>query len=96
MSLQIAANHISQTPGICGGKPCIAGHRIRVQDVAIEYEWQGFSPEEICQQHPGLCLAEVHAALSYYYDHRDQILAEIAADQQAAEQFKRRHPDAVR
>ena len=68
------------TYGICGGRPCIRGHRIRVQDIAIEHEWQALSPEEICHQHPGLTLAEVFAALAYYYDHRDEILADIEAD----------------
>ena len=62
--------HIVKTPGTCGGRARIDGHRIRVQDVAIEYEWQGLSPEEMCHEHPGLTLAQVHAALAYYYDHR--------------------------
>jgi uncharacterized protein (DUF433 family) len=76
---------IVKTPGVCGGTPRIDGHRIRVQDVAIEHEWQGLSPDEICREHPGLTLAQVHAALSYYYDHRAEILAEIEADRRAAE-----------
>jgi uncharacterized protein (DUF433 family) len=28
-------NHIEITPGVCGGKPRVAGHRIRVQDIAV-------------------------------------------------------------
>ena len=39
--------HIDATPGVCGGKPRIAGHRIRVQDVVICHEQQGMSPDEI-------------------------------------------------
>lgn len=80
--------HIVKTPGICGGRARIDGHRIRVQDVAIEYEWQGLSPEEICHEHPGLTLAQVHAALAYYYDYRDEILAEIKRDEALVEEFK--------
>ena len=87
---------IVRTPGICGGRPCIEGHRIRVQDVAIEYERQSLSPEEICQQHPGLTLAQVHTALAFFYDHRDEIISEIEADRAAAEVFKGRFPDQVR
>ena len=87
---------IVRTPGICGGRPCIEGHRIRVQDVAIEYEWQSLSPEEICQQHPGLTLAQVHAALAFFYEHRDEIISEIEADRAAVEVFKSRFPDQVR
>ena len=84
--------HIVKTPGTCGGRARIDGHRIRVQDVAIEYEWQGLSPEEICHEHPGLTLAQVHAALAYYYDHRDEVLAEIKADEVLVEEFKTKLP----
>ena len=80
--------HIVKTPGICGGRPRIDGHRIRVQDIVMEYEWQGLSPEEICHEHPGLTLAQVHAALAYYYDHRDEVLAEIKADEDFVEELK--------
>lgn len=96
MSTDIQHAEITKTPGVCGGRPRIAGHRIRVQDIVIEYEWQGLSPEEICQQHPGLSLAEVHAALTFYYEHRAEITAEIEADRKADEEFRRRHPDSIR
>jgi uncharacterized protein (DUF433 family) len=87
---------IVRTQGICEGRPCIEGHRIRVQDVAIEYERQSLSPEEICQQHPGLTLAQVHTALAFFYDHRDEIISEIEADRAEVEVFKSRFPDQVR
>lgn len=76
-----AEARIVKTPGVCGGRARIDGHRIRVQDIAIEHEWQGLSPEEICHEHSALSLAEVHAALAYYYDHRDEVHAEIQADE---------------
>jgi uncharacterized protein (DUF433 family) len=95
MSVATAYAHIVRTPGICGGRPRIEGHRVRVQDVAIEHTWQGLSPEEICEQHPGLTLAEVHSALAFYHDHREEILAEIEADERAAEAFLRDHPEAA-
>ena len=37
----------------------------------------GWSPEEIHFQHPHLSLAQIHAALGYYYDHRDELDAEV-------------------
>ncbi|MHB1037813.1 MAG: DUF433 domain-containing protein [Pirellulales bacterium] len=64
--------HIEATPGTCGGVPRIAGTRIRVQDVVLWTE-QGLSPDEIVSGYPHLTLADVHAALAYYYDHREQI-----------------------
>ncbi|MEK7732296.1 MAG: DUF433 domain-containing protein, partial [Planctomycetota bacterium] len=33
--------HIEATPGVCGGRPRIAGHRIRVQDIAVWHESWG-------------------------------------------------------
>jgi uncharacterized protein (DUF433 family) len=96
MNTGVIYAHIAKNPGICGGRPCIEGHRIRVQDIAVEHEWQALTPEEISHQHPGLTLAEVHAALTYYYDHREEILAEIEADRLRADDFQRRHPDSTR
>jgi len=65
--------HIKITPDVCGGKPCIAGHRIRVQDIVIDYEFLSMSPEEILSAYPGITLADVHAALAYYYDNKEEI-----------------------
>jgi uncharacterized protein (DUF433 family) len=95
VSMQTAYAHITRTPGICGGRPRIDGHRVRVQDVAVEHERQALSPEEICHQHPGLTLAEVYSALAYFHDHRDEILADLEADRLAVEDFQKAHPDGV-
>jgi len=38
----------------------------------------GWSAEEICKNHPHLSLAQIYAALSYYYDHKEEIDADIA------------------
>ncbi len=88
MSTGLGYAHITKTPGICGGRARIDGHRIRVQDVAIDYERLGMSPEEICQQHPGLSLAQVHSALAYYFDHREEIIAEIESDRAAEDRCR--------
>ena len=73
----ISSEHIQITPGVCGGKPHIAGHRIRVQDVVAWHEHQGMSPDEIVYHYPSLTLADVHAALAYYYDHLEEIRQQI-------------------
>jgi uncharacterized protein (DUF433 family) len=39
--------HITKTSGVCGGRVCIAGHRIRVMDIVVWHEMRGMSPEEI-------------------------------------------------
>ncbi|HEY5868666.1 MAG TPA: DUF433 domain-containing protein [Candidatus Tectomicrobia bacterium] len=90
--LPASVEHIVVTPSICGGKPRIAGHRIRVQDVAIWHERLGYSVEEIIAHYPQLTLAEVHAALAYYYDHCDAIRRDIDDDRLFVEALKKLHP----
>ncbi len=62
--------HIAKTPGLCGGRACIAGHRIRVQDIVVLYEMREMSPGEIVAEYPGISLADVYAALAYFHDNR--------------------------
>jgi uncharacterized protein (DUF433 family) len=71
--------HIESRTGVCGGKPCIAGTRVRVQDIYVWHELQGRTPEEIVSDFPQLTLADVHAALAYYFDHREEIQREMKA-----------------
>ncbi len=89
---QLIDSHIEITAGTCGGKARVAGHRIRVQDIALWHDFQGQSPEEIVGRFPQLTLADVHAALAYYFDHRDQIQMDITADREFAEQMKKAVP----
>jgi uncharacterized protein (DUF433 family) len=84
----VSAEHIEITPGVCGGKPRIAGHRIKVQHVVVWHERMGQSPDEIVSQHPGITLADVHAALAYYWDHREQIDADIREGQAFADKLR--------
>lgn len=77
--------HIVVTPGVCGGKPRIAGHRLRVQDIAVWHESRGLTPEEIVVHYPHISLADVHAALAYYFDHRAEIRRDIEAGRAHAE-----------
>jgi uncharacterized protein (DUF433 family) len=69
MSINIIKEHIEITPGICGGKPRIAGHPIRVQDIVIWYEQMGMSPDEILYHYPSITLFDIYAALPYYHDY---------------------------
>ncbi len=90
------AEHIVATPGTCGGKPRIAGHRIRVQDVAIWHERLGYSVAEIVAHYPQLALAEVHAALAYYYDHREDIQQDIRNAEALVATLKAQIPSKLR
>lgn len=74
--------YIAIDPAICDGKPVISGTRIRVAQVAIEYDRLGWSPDQIVEAHPHLTLAQVHDALSYYYENRAVLDADISAGQE--------------
>jgi uncharacterized protein (DUF433 family) len=80
--------YVISTPGVCGGKPCIAGTRIRVWDIAVLAQ-SGYSPDEILTSFPHLTLADVYAALAYYYDNREAIDRAAAEDEQFAESLRR-------
>jgi len=83
----IEKQHIESTPEICGGKPRIAGHRIRVQDIVLWTE-QGQSADEIVSSFPQLTLADVYAALAFYHDHQAAIDADIRHDEEVIARFK--------
>jgi len=72
------ATYITARPGAQGGEPCISGTRIPVWVLAAMYK-QGDTATDILAAYPNLNAAQVHAALSYYYEHRSEVDAVIAA-----------------
>jgi uncharacterized protein (DUF433 family) len=54
--------------------------RIRVSQIVMDYLAHGWSPDEMCRHYPHLTLAEIHAAMMYYYDHQTEIDGEIQAE----------------
>jgi uncharacterized protein (DUF433 family) len=91
-TLPVIREHIVATPDTCGGKPRIAGSRIRVKDVVIWHDRQGMTPAEIVSKWPHLTLSDIHAALAYYHDHREEINTELAADQAWYDEQKAKSP----
>ncbi|NBB84948.1 MAG: DUF433 domain-containing protein [Bacteroidetes bacterium] len=65
-------NRITTRPDVLGGKPCISGRRIAVEHIAIWHERLGQSAVEIASDYD-LHLADVYAALAYYFAHREEI-----------------------
>lgn len=80
--------YISRQKGICGGKPIITGTRMKVSHIAIYYEKMNYQPDEIVRAHPHLTLAQVHDALSYYYDNIEEIDHQIAEERQLIEEMQ--------
>lgn len=93
--LKVKHPYITRKKGVCGGKPIIAETRIKVSQIAIEYERLGWTPDEIIQAHPHLTLAQVHDALSYYYENAEEINADIRAGEQLVEELRKLYPRSV-
>ncbi len=87
-TLPVIGEYIAIKPGHCGGKPHIAGHRIKVQHIAVWHERMGMTPEEIVATYPSITLPAVHAALAYYYGHRAEIDADIEEDRKLVAEFQ--------
>jgi uncharacterized protein (DUF433 family) len=79
---------ITQTPGICGGRPRIAGTGVSVRRIVGEYR-AGYMPEEIQTQIPHLAIAQILAALTYYHANREVMDEAIAADEAEEERLER-------
>ena len=84
MTTKTLDQHIEASLDVAGGKPRIAGHRITVHDIVIWHERLGKSVDEIASDY-GLMLADVHAALAHYCDHRVEIDKDMADGQAFAE-----------
>ncbi len=75
--------HIVRRAGVCGGEPVIRGTRISVRFLATLIRG-GATPEQIILAYPHLGLAQVYDALSYYFDHRQEIDREIEQNRLSA------------
>ena len=64
--------HIEMSAEICGGKPHVAGRRITVQNIVVLHVLHRWTIEDIAAELE-LTPGQIHAALSYYYDHQDVI-----------------------
>jgi uncharacterized protein (DUF433 family) len=64
--------------------------RVRVAQIVMDYLAYGWSPDEMCRQHPDLQPAEAHAAMAYYFNHQDQIEREIQLEWQQVREDRSR------
>jgi uncharacterized protein (DUF433 family) len=96
----LSLDMIVSNPAVRSGRPIIAGTSLRVQDVAAHYLYRHYTPDELAQQLQ-LSLAQVHAALAYYYAHQADIDQQIEQDDQLIREAKerglgQRHPPVLR
>jgi uncharacterized protein (DUF433 family) len=75
------------------GVACIAGTKMKVRQIVIEKNVWGLSSEEIQGGHEHLSLAQIYAALAYYYEHKAEIDAEIEQSKQEVDRQRVQHPN---
>ena len=80
--MKVAHPHVTVNPQICGGSPIIEGTRFPVRSVVSYILHHGLSPEELASRFPHLSLAQIHDALAYYYDNRDEIQQDLDANRE--------------
>ena len=81
---------IEQTPGVCGGQPCVAGTRVPVHRVARYYRL-GYSPEEIVSLLNSLSLPQIYAALAHALANTAEIDQALREEDKAGEQLTQQH-----
>ena len=83
MSTAISSLLVSSSD-VCGGRLRIDGTRVTVNQIATLYK-QGNNAEDIADQYPHLTMAQVYAALSHYHANKEDIDADLIAEEQEAD-----------
>lgn len=94
MSVIQLSGKIETSPGIVGGQPHIAGTRFTVKQIAVWHEFMGMSADEIATEY-GLSLGDIYAALSYFFDHREEIMRAMQAEENLVAAMKNRFPSKI-
>jgi uncharacterized protein (DUF433 family) len=71
------------------GVPILAGTTLKVVELVMAQMAYGWSPEELHFQHPYLSLGQIHSALAYYWDHKEELDADIQRRSHFVEQVRR-------
>ncbi len=74
------------------GVPTIAGTTMKVVELVEEQMAHGSSPAELHFQHPYLTLGQIHSALAYYWDHKDEVDRDIERRLEFVEELRRKTP----
>ncbi len=71
------------------GVPTIEGTTMKVIELVLETTAYGWSPDELQFQHPYLTLGQIHSALAYYWDHKEQLDRDIEQRMERVEEIRR-------
>jgi len=87
--------YITVNKKIRGGEPVITGTGTRVLDIAIRYEVMGITPDDIMAGYPHLNLSQIHDALSYYYEHKEEMDRKWKEAMESVEALKHLYPSVL-
>ena len=76
METVLSINLIASNPAVRNGRPVVAGTGVCVSDIVIGSLFHQRSTDELASDF-ALSLAQIHAALAYYYEHKADIDEEI-------------------
>jgi len=71
------------------GVPFIEGTTVKVIELVLETVAYGWSPDELHFQHPHLTLGQIHSALAYYWDHKEDLDRDIEGRIERIEEIRR-------
>jgi uncharacterized protein (DUF433 family) len=71
------------------GVPLILGTTLKVVELVTAQQAYGWSPEELHVQLPHITMAQIHAALAYYWDHKAELDADMERRLEYAEEMRR-------
>lgn len=84
--VETSYEHIVLDPS---GIPCIEGTTMKVIELVLAQTAYGWSPEELHINFPHLTLGQIHSALAYYWDHREELDRDIERRMTHIEQLRR-------
>ncbi len=94
MSVNNLDKRIETRKGVLGGKPCITERRIAVEHIAIWHERLGLSVDQIAGEY-NLELADIYAALAYYFAHRQDIDQTIQKGEDFINELREQKPSSL-
>jgi uncharacterized protein (DUF433 family) len=77
------------------GVPLVAGTTMKVIELVMAQTAYGWSPEELHFQFPHLSLGQIHSALAYYWDHREDLDEDIARRLESADRLQSQAPSSA-
>jgi uncharacterized protein (DUF433 family) len=70
------------------GRAIVSGTRFKVRLIALDHVANGRDAEEIQRHHPGLTLGQIHSALAYYYDHKEEMDRDLEERRRRVEELR--------